>query len=415
MGEFRMPSLGADMESGTLVEWRVEVGDAVTQGQVVAEVETDKGLIEIEIFESGIVDEIVAQAGDVVPVGAVLARIGTGASRPAAKVVREPAAARPEPSSLPGAAAERQTAPQGAPPRASLTPAVGPLAPRPASRPAVSPRARKRAAELGVQLERVTGSGIDGAVTTADVERAAAPAGGSQKGAAAPAAAKSPRDYKAAMRGAIAAAMTRSKREIPHYYLSTQIDMSRALSWLETINQARPMTERLLYSVLLLRAVALAARKVPEMNGHWLDNAFKPAADVHVGVAISLRSGGLVAPALHDVDKQALDQLMPKLLDLVKRVRAGVMRSSEVSDATITVTSVGEQGVDTVYGVIYPPQVAIVGFGKIREKPWIAGGRVSARPLITATLSADHRASDGHRGGLFLTAIDHLLQEPERL
>jgi pyruvate dehydrogenase E2 component (dihydrolipoamide acetyltransferase) len=151
------------------------------------------------------------------------------------------------------------------------------------------------------------------------------------------------------------------------------------------------------------------------MNGHWLDNAFKPAADVHVGVAISLRSGGLVAPALHDVDKQALDQLMPKLLDLVKRVRAGVMRSSEVSDATITVTSVGEQGVDTVYGVIYPPQVAIVGFGKIREKPWVAGGQVIARPLITTTLSADHRASDGHRGGLFLTAIDHLLQEPEKL
>jgi pyruvate dehydrogenase E2 component (dihydrolipoamide acetyltransferase) len=217
------------------------------------------------------------------------------------------------------------------------------------------------------------------------------------------------------MRRAIAAAMARSKREIPHYYLGTHIDMSRALTWLQTENLRRPVTERLLYSVLLLKAVALAVHEIPEMNGFWVDGAFNPSEAVHVGVAISLRQGGLIAPAIHDLDKKSLDEIMRNLRDLVKRVRAAVLRSSEVADATITVTSLGEQGVETVFGIIYPPQVALVGFGKVTEQPWAANGMVGAKPVIMATLAADHRASDGHRGGLFLAAIDRLLQEPEKL
>jgi pyruvate dehydrogenase E2 component (dihydrolipoamide acetyltransferase) len=217
------------------------------------------------------------------------------------------------------------------------------------------------------------------------------------------------------MRRAIAAAMARSKREIPHYYLGTHIDMSRALTWLQTENLKRPVTERLLYSVLLLKAVVLAVHEIPEMNGFWVEGIFKPSAAVHVGVAISLRQGGLIAPAIHDLDKKSLDEIMGNLRDLVKRVRAGVLRSSEIADATITVTSLGEQGVETVFGIIYPPQVALVGFGKVTEQPWAANGMVGAKPVVMATLAADHRASDGHRGGLFLAAIDRLLQEPEKL
>jgi pyruvate dehydrogenase E2 component (dihydrolipoamide acetyltransferase) len=132
-------------------------------------------------------------------------------------------------------------------------------------------------------------------------------------------------------------------------------------------------------------------------------------------VAISLRGGGLVAPALHETDRLILDELMRRFRDLVRRARSGGLRSSELSDPTITVTSLGEQGVDSVFGVIFPPQVAIVGFGKITERPWSIGGQIVSRPIITATLSADHRVSDGHRGGLFLSAVDRLLQEPARL
>jgi len=217
------------------------------------------------------------------------------------------------------------------------------------------------------------------------------------------------------MRKAIAAAMTRSKRDIPHYYLGTRIDVSRALTWLQVENLKRPVTERLLYAVLLLKAVALAVREVPEMNGFWIDGVFKASEAIHVGVAIALRQGGLIAPAIHDVDKKTLGEIMTSLRDLVKRVRAGVLRSSEIADATITVASLGEQGVETVFGIIYPPQVALVGFGKVTEQPWAAQGMLGVKPIIMATLAADHRTSDGHRGGLFLAAIERFLQEPEKL
>jgi pyruvate dehydrogenase E2 component (dihydrolipoamide acetyltransferase) len=209
--------------------------------------------------------------------------------------------------------------------------------------------------------------------------------------------------------------MARSKREIPHYYLSATIDMARANSWLSEENLRRSVEDRLLYGVLLIKAVARGLREVPELNGFWIDGKPAPSANVHVGVAISLRGGGLVAPALHDCDRRSLDDLMRNLLDLVKRARAGRLRSSELSDPTITVTNLGDQGVESVYGIIYPPQVALVGFGKLVERPWSTEGKIISRPQITATLSADHRVSDGHRGGLFLAAVDRLLQAPERL
>jgi pyruvate dehydrogenase E2 component (dihydrolipoamide acetyltransferase) len=395
MAEFRMPSLGADMEFGTLVEWNVHPGDPVKRGDVVAQVETEKGLVEIEIFEDGAVEEILVQEGQKVPVGTVLARIRSAAP--------EAPEARPVPP-----APARQPLPTPAP-----EPLKAPVAaPTEVSRRRVSPLARKRAAELGIDLATVTGTGEAGAITVEDIDRAAGP-----RLAPARATPRPPQTagQAAAMRHAIATAMARSKREIPHYYLATTIDMSRAMAWLAAENLERPVTERLLYSVLLLRAVALAVREVPEMNGYWTDGAFQPAEGVHIGVAISLRSGGLVAPAIHDVDRLRLDDVSRRLLDLVKRARAGVLRGSEISDATITVTNLGEQGVETVFGVIYPPQVALVGFGRVTEKPRAVQGMLAVHPTIAATLAADHRASDGHRGGRFLSAIDRLLQEPEKL
>ncbi len=222
-------------------------------------------------------------------------------------------------------------------------------------------------------------------------------------------------DRATAMRAAIALAMARSKREIPHYYLSTAIDVSGSLAWLRIENEKRPVPERLLPVALLIKAVALALHDVPELNGHWIEGAFRAGAGIHVGCAISVRGGGLIAPALHDAERKDLGTLMRELRDLIARARAGSLKSSELSDPTITVTNLGDQGVDAAFGIIYPPQVALVGFGRIAERPWIVSGKVEARPLLTASLSADHRASDGHRGGLFLTAIDHLLQTPEKL
>jgi pyruvate dehydrogenase E2 component (dihydrolipoamide acetyltransferase) len=395
MSEFRMPSLGADMQFGTIVDWRVKPGDAVKRGDVVALVETEKGVIEVEIFESGVIESLVVQPGQKVPVGATLATLSGDGKKlePAAKPVTPPAAAAPVKQEI-------------APAKVATVPAA-----EESVRLRVSPLARRRAQELGVDLSTIAGTGVDGSITIADVERAAE----SVKTPTPPAAPAAKGLDIGAMRRVIAAAMARSKREIPHYYLSTTIDLSKALAWLAAENAKRPVTKRLLYSALLIRAVGAALRSTPELNGFWIDNEFKASEGIHIGLAISLRQGGLINPAIHDVDKKNLDELMESMLDLVNRARTGHLRSSELSDGTITVTNLGEQGVETVFGVIYPPQVALVGFGKITERPVAANGMVGARPMIDATLAADHRVSDGHRGGRFLLAIDRLLQEPEKL
>jgi len=260
-------------------------------------------------------------------------------------------------------------------------------------------------------------------VTREDVERAAAaragtavPAGIAAPAATAvPAAAPAAGDRRLAIRRAIAAAMERANREIPHYYLATSIDMSQALAWLEAENARRPLPERLLVAALLLRAVALAVADVPEMNGTWEGGALRASAEVHLGVAVSLRGGGLVAPAIRSAQAKDVGVIMRELRDLVRRARASGLRSSEMGTATLTVTNLGDAGADALFGVIHPPQVALVGFGRVAERPWATRGRVEARPVVGASLSADHRASDGHRGALFLAAIDRRLQRPEAL
>jgi pyruvate dehydrogenase E2 component (dihydrolipoamide acetyltransferase) len=217
------------------------------------------------------------------------------------------------------------------------------------------------------------------------------------------------------MRSAIGAAMARAKREIPHLYLSTTVDLTRSLVWLSAENQRQPITERLLPVVLFIKAVARACVEVPALNGFWIDEGFAPGPGVHVGCAIALRGGGLVAPALHDVDRKALDALAREFGDLVKRARAGGLRSSEMSDATITLTNLGELGAESAYAIIYPPQVAIVAFGRIVERAWVVDGRIEPRSVVTVSVSADHRVTDGREAGLFLAAINRALQAPESL
>jgi pyruvate dehydrogenase E2 component (dihydrolipoamide acetyltransferase) len=389
MPEFTMPILGADMETGTLLEWRVKPGDVVHRGDVIAEIETDKVNMEIEVYSDGVVERLLAEAGDRVPVGTPIAVIrGEGESETAS----EPAGAVPAP-------------PVGTQPPAAFPQAV-PRVPRaePARGPAVSPAARRLAQEKGIDLTTIAGTGPGGRIQLEDVQRAAA--------AAIPA---TPADRASRMRQAIAATMTRSAREIPQFHVMTTIDMHRALEWLRTTNEQRSVADRLLYSVLLIKATALALHEVPELNAVWADDHVELKPAIHIGVAISLRGGGLVAPALHDADRRPLDDLMHGLQDLVQRARAGSLRSSEMAEPTVTVTNLGELGAEAAFGIIFPPQVALVGFGRVAERPWVSDGQVVARPLLSATLTADHRVLDGHRGSVFLAAVDRLLQEPEAL
>jgi pyruvate dehydrogenase E2 component (dihydrolipoamide acetyltransferase) len=390
--EFRMPSLGADMAAGTLVEWLVKPGDRVKRGDVVAVVETQKGAIEIEIFESGQIAQILVELGKRVPVGTLLAQVTVeGEAKRSA-----PAAPQAAPTVLPPAS-----------PKVPVPPlAAAPVAP---GRLRASPAARGLAQSHGVDLATIAGSGPGDAIVHADVERVL-------RAAAAPAERKRAVGLDLdAMRVAIAAAMARSKREIPHYYLEHQVDVTAAEQWLTRTNEKRSPDRRLLMGILAVKSIALAARRFPAFNGFYRDGQFEQATNVHVGTAVAIRGGGLAAPALHDADQLTLDELMARMRDLIARTRAGRIRSSEIADPTITVSSLGERGVDALYGVIYPPQVAIVGFGKVVVRPWVIDGAIGPRSVVTITLAADHRVSDGHIGGLFLADIGKLLQEPDKL
>jgi pyruvate dehydrogenase E2 component (dihydrolipoamide acetyltransferase) len=411
MADFVMPSLGADMESATLVKWHVKPGDAVTRGQIIAEVDTDKGIIDIECFQIGIIERLVIEPGAKIPVGALLAVI-SGGDAPAGALAPVSAPmvvtrgthihASPLAKKIaaelgvdlnqlvghgtgPGGLIDREDVENAA--RASVTPST---------RVRISPLARRRAEEVHVDVTHLQGSGPGGAIEVADVERAATPT--------------KPGD---SMRRAIAAAMAKSKREIPHYYLQTHIDMSTTLSWLQAENAKRGIKDRLLPVVPLLKALAKALRDVPQLNGFWTDGQHRVSERIHLGFAISMKCGGLVAPALHDVDKKSCDELMADLRDLIPRARSGRLRSSEMTDATITITSLGDLGVESVFGVIYPPQVAIIGLGKILEQPVAKDGMLGVHPVMNATLAADHRATDGHLGAQFLEALNRHLQTPE--
>ncbi len=538
MGEFRMPSLGADMDVGTIVEWLVKPGDPVRRGQVVAVVDTAKAAMEIEAFESGVLERILVGVGTQVPVGtplAVIAALGAEGGKtgePAVEPVAEPAAGpavepvagragvpAPEPALLaspppaearrrrrkpgqprPGAAAGavpdevlrasppvRHLAQQlgvdlatvagsgpdghvshedvlaaaaasgtvlaaaahttgtrlaGEPGLGSAAASVGAV---PGGRLRATPRARRLAAERGIDLTAASGTGAGSAVLAADVERAArahavaqaaqagpatepaapttspptsgTPAAG--QGEPVPTGRPAPRaadpDRRAAMRTAIATLMSRSNAEIPHYYVQQTVDLGPALAWLRAGNATLPAASRLLPAVLFLRATVLAAQAVPELNGHWVEGALRRADRVDLGVAVATRGGGLITPAIPDAGALGIHDLMARLADLVGRARRGTLKQAEMAGASITVSSLGETGPDALAGVIFPPQVALVGVGGIIERPWAVDGMLTVRPTVTITLAADHRASDGRTASAFLTAFAHALAHPEEL
>jgi len=387
--EFTLPALGADMDEGTILEWHVAPGARVKRGDVVAVVETDKGAIDVEIFMDGVVREIVVAPGTKVPVGTVLALVDT-----------EAATVTPSPTPV-----EQASTPAPPPPLAPSPAAAGEgrvetarIAPE-SDRLKISPAARRRARELDVDTAALTGTGPGGAITVEDVERARA----------------APAPAREGMREAIAAAMSKSKREIPHYYLATTVDVTPATAWLAAHNAAVPVTQRLLFAALLVKSIALACRELPGFSGFHRDGCYQQSPAVHVGVAVALRGGGLVAPAIMDTADKPLVALMDDFRALVTRARAGRLRASELAAPTIILTSLGEASVDAVFPIIQPPQVAIVGAGAVVDRPWIVDGKVVPRQVLTLSLGADHRVTDGRLGAQFLARIVAKLLEPGSL
>jgi len=430
MSQFLMPSLGADMETGVLVEKLRDPGESVARGEIIAAVETQKGVIEIEVFEDGVLGDWLVDLGTEVAVGAPLAEIVTANDAVSATASGVPDLPEPDLPEPPRPEIPQPTDPEPdvvqpeLPPTQDPTPQPpapeipGPDIPPPEipqpegsafaeqdhpvtnkKRLRITPSARRLAAQKGIDLKTLAGDS-DGPVYLQDIA-ALTPVSATSR--------------PSGMRSAIAAAMSRSKREIPHYYLSHRVDLTDADAFARQTNATRPPETRLMLGALYLKAIAHAVKKFPEFNGHFQNDQFEHSAATHVGLAIGLRTGGLVAPAVFDIDTQKLDDVMAAMRDLIARVRAGRFRARELSDATITLTSLGERGVDQLYGVIYPPQVAIVGIGTPAPKPWVMNDQVVPRLTATLTLAADHRVSDGRRGAQFLQRIVKHLQDPETL
>jgi pyruvate dehydrogenase E2 component (dihydrolipoamide acetyltransferase) len=382
MTDFRMPSLGADMDEGTLVQWLKAPGDRLSRGDIVAVVETQKGAIEIEVFSEGLLEEIRVKPGMKVPVGEVLAIIRTEGEAVSAAGVSQ----RPEPVIKPAA-----------------TPVVMPPAPVEAGL-RVTPAARQRVKALAIDFSAIA-PGSDGVIGLRELEKEAKlappkPVAGINLDE---------------MRKAIAAAMARSKREIPHYYVSSAIDLTRALDWLSKENAGRAVPQRIIPAALIAKACAKALVQCPSLNGHFLNGSFRPQTEIKMGIGISLRGGGLIAPALSGPDKLSLDDLMRRLRDLVARVRGGRLRSSELTDATVTLSNLGDDSADLVLPVIYPPQVAIIGVGQASDRPWVVEGSVAIRKIATFAVAGDHRANDGRAAARFLKTVEEVLQKPEEL
>ncbi|WP_428773914.1 dihydrolipoamide acetyltransferase family protein [Vibrio sp.] len=410
--DITMPSLGADMSDGTLLEWRVKPGDRVEKGDIIAVIETNKGAIEMESFHQGVISELLVEPEIKLPVGSVLARMesdspvtatldSTGSVTP----IRQPtpeSAAPPQPSAE---VAAKEASPVITPSQQTTY-----TAPPKSDRQWASPMARKNAYLAGIDLTALSGSGPQGAVLLRDLDGKV-----SSRPKEAITEVDSAKPGMSPMRQAISDAMSRSKREIPHYYLSLEINLTKAQQWLSEQNQTREPEQRLLLPALLLRAIADQLTRFADLNGFYHDGHFSPAAEVNIGNTISLREGGLVIPAILDADQLTLDQIMDALRDLAERGRRGRLRSTEVSAGTITVTSIGERGADSITGVIYPPQVAIIGLGRLRQVPVVNDGEIAIGEVMTVTLAADHRVSDGITGARFLHAVAKQLQRPEDL
>ena len=380
MIEFQMPSLGADMGDGTLIEWKKKPGDVVKRGDIIAEVETQKGLIEIEVFDEGTIAELLIQEGTKVPVGTKMALI-----QPSTIEAEKPIELHPIMEKISEPIIEEKTD------TISIK---------------ASPLAKKMAQENHIDLSKIIGTGPDGAITKEDIDASI-----KQSETAETEKINTPSE---AIRMAVAAAMSKSNREIPHYYLEKKIDMTKVLAWLQEANKQRTVANRLLPVVLFIKAMAKSLKEVPDLNAVW-ENGLLQKTEINIGFVVSLRNGGIIVPAIPQSDTKSADEIMAALNDLIPRARALKLRSSELSSSTITLTNLGDAGADTVFGIIYPPQVAIVGLGTITEQPFAENGMLGIRSLANVTLAGDHRATDGLTGSRFLSSLDKYLQNPEAL
>ncbi|MCG5480695.1 2-oxo acid dehydrogenase subunit E2 [Sinorhizobium alkalisoli] len=386
MIEFKMPTLAAEIEAATLVEWFKQPGDHIKRGDVIALAETQTGAIEIEAFDEGVIGEQRVQPGRQIEVGTVLATIFSSeeADRPLRAAKASGAVAR------------------------------HPYERRRSARPStVRPRPAERTSAGCQQGGMLTIDGFSSAWPLAN--GAGDPAELAFDHAREPRMSKRGGAAREDLRKANGAAMLRSHREIPHYWVSHAIDATPLLEWVEAENAGRRAKNRLVYLAPLMKAAALALKDVPDLNGHYGERGFRPSSAVHMGLATPLRGGGLVAPAIRDTAARSVDELMFAIAALAPRARLGRLRRSEIADATIVLNNLVAGNVDGIFPLIHPPQVAIIACGAAGPRPWAIADTVCVRQVIQVTVAGDHRVSHALRAAEFLSRLSELLSKPEAL
>ena len=382
-----MPALGMAQETGKVLRWLKSEGDAVKQGVPIMEIETDKVTVDIEAPASGTLAGLRVSEGADVPVGGVVAVIL--------------AAGEEAPPETPAAVEPTVTA-QVSPPVQQTRGRGGP-----GRRPLASPKARRLAAERGVDVAALAGSGPHGAVLATDVE----PAGAGRDG---PTARVPPTPLRlGAIRQRMAERTTQSWQTAPHFYLSREVDAGRLEAW-RASTRKRAGYERVTHSDLLVKLVAAALSEHPHVNAHWHEGGIVAAEEVNVGLAVAV-DDGLVVPVVHAADRLALREITARREKLVEAARTGTLRPQDVGGGTFTISNLGMFGVDAFSAIINAPQAAILAVGRIADRVVAVAGRPDVRPTCVLTISFDHRVVDGARGARFLDTLAELVEEPAGL
>ena len=414
-----MPALSPTMEEGTIAKWLVKEGETVSSGDVIAEIETDKATMEVEAIDEGTIGKLlVAEGTEGVKVNTVIAVLledGDDASA-AADVAAPPAAAPAPPKAAPA------PAPQAAAPTAAPTPAPVAAAAGSSDRVAASPLARRMAAQAGLDLATLSGSGPSGRVVKADIESALSGGAPLQTGATALAQSSAPAQPGSAsytevpnnsMRKVIAKRLVESKQMVPHFYLTIECDIDNLLAMRKDLNErgAKDGSYKLSVNDFVIRAAALALKKVPAANASWTDAATLRYDNPDISVAVAVKNG-LITPIVRNADNKGLAEISVEMKDLAGRAHEGKLMPEEYQGGTFSISNLGMYGIKEFAAVINPPQGAILAVGAGEQRPVVKDGVLSIATMMSCTLSCDHRVVDGAIGAELLNAFKGLIEEP---
>ena len=409
-----MPQMGYDMREGTVVRWYKQEGESVDRGEVIADIETDKATVEFEAYTGGVLGRIVAQEGTAVPVGNLIAIITEpGESVPEVEAAAAPPAAAPAPPPVPAAAPTPTAAPSAAP---APAPSDGQVR--------ASPIARRLARERGIDLSLLTGTGPNGRITERDIE-SYQPTAPEPTPAAAAAPAPAPATQPVAapadsrielsrMRQTIARVTSDSKSSAPHFYVTAEIDMGKAMALRRDVNDESDPENRVSVNDLMVKACALALAKHPKFNSFFRGDHLEVHGAMNIGIAIALESG-LILPGVSNCESKSLLQIAAATKDLISRANSGTLRNEEYSSTTFSISNMGMFDVESFTAIIYPPHAAILAVGSVKQQPVVRDGELEVGTMMKATLSTDHRVADGAEAAQFLMEIKRILENPVSL